>query len=64
MMAISIDFWYVTNHKTLLLHHNFTIRPSTGIYESRILSSIYYYELLVLLEALYGNTLILHIGLL
>ena len=35
-----LDFGYVTNHKTLLLHHNFTIRP---VHESRILSSIYYY---------------------
>ena len=31
---------YITNHKTLLLHHNFTICPSTGVNESRILSSI------------------------
>ena len=42
-----LDFQYVTNHKTLLLHHNFTIRPSTGVYESRIFSSIYYCEFLV-----------------
>ena len=45
---IEILFRYVTNHKTLLLHHNFTIQPSTGVYVSRILSYIYYYELLVL----------------
>ena len=47
-----LDFHYVTNHKTLLLHHNFTIHPSTGVYESRILSSIYYYELLILVKYL------------
>ena len=40
-----LDFQYITNHKTLFLHHNFTIRPSTGVYESGILSSIYYHEL-------------------
>ena len=26
-----------------VLRHNFTIRPSTGVYESRILSSVYIY---------------------
>ena len=32
-----------------VLRHNFTIRPSTGVYESRILSSVYiYYELLII----------------
>ena len=30
------------------LHHNLTIRPSTGVHESRTLSSIYYYELLTI----------------
>ena len=31
-----------------VLHHNFMIRPSTGVYESRTLSSVYiYYEMLV-----------------
>jgi len=38
----------MSHHKTLLLHHNFMIRPSTGVYESKMLSSIYYYELLIL----------------
>ena len=52
-----LDFHYVTNHKTLLLHHNFTIHPSTGVYESRILSSIYYYELLPIVST-YGWTLL------
>ena len=37
--------------QTLLLHHKFTIRPST---ESRILdSSIYYYELLMMVYFMY-----------
>ena len=44
-----LDFQYITNHKTLLLHHNFTTRSSTVVYECRTLFSIYYYELLVLL---------------
>jgi len=35
----------ITNHNILLLRQNFMICPSTGVYESRILSSIYYYEL-------------------
>ena len=35
---------YITNHNTLSLHHshNFTIHPSTRVYESRILSSVLY----------------------
>ena len=38
-----LGFWYITNHNTLLLHHLFTIHPSTGVYKSRILSYIRYY---------------------
>ena len=33
--------------------HNFMIRPSAGVCESRTLSSIYYYELLVIANTVY-----------
>ena len=33
---------HVTNHNILSLQHNFTIRTSTGVYESRILLYIQY----------------------
>ena len=40
-----------------MLHHNFTLRVSTGVYGSRILSSIYIY--ILTLGTVYSYTLML-----
>ena len=42
VLTILVLLWLLICHNTLSLHHNFTIRPSTGVYESRILSSVHY----------------------
>jgi len=44
---------YVTNCNILSLLLNFTIRPSTGVYESRTLSLIYYELFLTLVSSNY-----------
>ena len=41
-------FTYVTTQQPVSLRHNFTLRSSTWVYGSRILSSIYIYMLLTL----------------
>ena len=45
-----------------VLHHNFTIRPCTGEYESRILSIYYYKPLLIINNHLLSASVCAELG--
>jgi len=48
VLSIGSDFERcLTSNAIKTLSHKFTMRPSTGLYENRTLSSLYFYELLV-----------------